>query len=83
VIYKGNDITGETRKMHTENLHNLCLSPNTIRVITSRGTRSERNVAHMEEKFIHGLAQETLKEGVHLEGLGTNGRKILKCIFKK
>lgn len=80
--HKGKDITGEWRKMCNENLHNLCSSPNTIRVIKSRRIRLEQNVTNMEEKCIHGLTQKNLKERVYLEDLGIDGRIILKCIFK-
>jgi hypothetical protein len=34
---KRDEVTGEWRKLHNEELHNLCSSPNIIRMIKSRG----------------------------------------------
>jgi hypothetical protein len=33
--YKSEDVTGEWRKLHNYELHNLCSAPNIIRVIKS------------------------------------------------
>jgi hypothetical protein len=35
-----------------------------------------------EEKCIKGLVKKPKQKGDHLEYLGTDGRIILKCIFK-
>jgi hypothetical protein len=42
-------VTGDWRKLHNEELHNLYSSPNTIRMIKSRRMRWEGNVARMGE----------------------------------
>jgi hypothetical protein len=41
------EVTGEWRKMHTEELHNLYSSPNIIRMIKSRMMRWAGHVARM------------------------------------
>jgi hypothetical protein len=51
---KRDEITGECRKLHNEELHNLYSSPNIIRQIKSRRIRSAGHVARMgEEKKVH------------------------------
>jgi hypothetical protein len=44
-----NEVTGDWRKLHNEELHNLYLSPNIIRLIKSRRMRWTGHVARMEE----------------------------------
>ena len=46
---KRDGITGERRKLHNEELHDLYCSPNIVRVIKSRRMRWAGHVAHMEE----------------------------------
>jgi hypothetical protein len=43
------ELAGDWRKLHTEELHNLYSSPNTIRMIKSRRMRWEGHVAGMGE----------------------------------
>jgi hypothetical protein len=47
---KRDDVTGDLRKLHKEELHNLYSSPKTIRMIKSRRMRWEGHVARMGEK---------------------------------
>jgi hypothetical protein len=47
---KRDEVTGEWRKLHNEELHILYLSPNIIRQIKSRRMRWAVHVARMEEK---------------------------------
>jgi hypothetical protein len=47
---KRNDITGDWKKLHIEDLHDLYSSPNIIRVIKSRRVRWAVHVARMGER---------------------------------
>jgi hypothetical protein len=47
---KRDEVTGEWRKLHNEELHILYLSPNIIRQIKSRRVRWVRHVARMGEE---------------------------------
>jgi len=44
---KRNEVTGECRKLHNEELNDLCCSPNIVRVIKSRRARWAGHVARM------------------------------------
>jgi hypothetical protein len=49
-VPKRDEVTGQWRKLHNEELHNLYASPNIIRMIKSRRLRWAGHVARMEEK---------------------------------
>jgi hypothetical protein len=44
---KGDELTGDWRKVHNEELHNLYFSPSIIRIIKSRRMRCAGHVAQM------------------------------------
>jgi hypothetical protein len=46
---KRDEVTGDWRKLHNEELHNLYSSPNIIRMMESRRTRWAGNVERMGE----------------------------------
>jgi hypothetical protein len=46
---KRDEVTGEWRKLHNEELNNIYPSPNIVRVIKSRRIRWAGHVARMEE----------------------------------
>jgi hypothetical protein len=47
---KRDDVTGEWRKLHNEELHDLCSSPSIIRIIKSKRMRWAGHVTRMREK---------------------------------
>jgi hypothetical protein len=47
---KTDEVTGEWRKLHNEQLHDLCSPPSIIRIIKGRRMRWARHVARMGEK---------------------------------
>jgi hypothetical protein len=47
---KRDEVTGEWRKLHNEELHNLYLSPDIIRQVKSRRMRWAGHVARMERR---------------------------------
>jgi hypothetical protein len=47
---KGDEVTGEWRKLHNKKLNDLYFSPNIVRVIKSRRIRWARHVAGMGDR---------------------------------
>jgi hypothetical protein len=47
---KRDEVTGEWRNLHSEELHNLCSSPDIIRQISSRRMRWAGHVAHLGQE---------------------------------
>ena len=82
--HKRNEVTGEWRKPHNEELNDLYCSPNVVRVIKSRRMRWAEHVARMGRgeaytRFWWG----NLRLRGHLEEPGVDGRIILRWIFRK
>jgi hypothetical protein len=72
---KGDDVTGEWRKLHSGELHNLYSSPDIIRQIKSRGMRWAGHVARMGEgRNVYRVLVGEPKGKGHLEDQGVDGR---------
>jgi hypothetical protein len=60
---KKEEVAGGWRRLHNEELHNLCASPNIIRVIKLRMMRWVGHVAHgIGEKCIQNFGRKTRRE---------------------
>ena len=75
------EVTGEWRRLHNEELNDLYYSPNIVRVIKWRRMRWAGHVAHMgEEKVCIGCWWGNQREGSHWGDLGVDGWIILGWI---
>jgi hypothetical protein len=72
---KRDDVTGDWRKLHNEELHNLYYSPSIIRMIKSRRMRRAGHAARMRRGMHIGHWWEIQKD--HYEDLGVGEWKIL------
>jgi hypothetical protein len=60
---KRDEVTGDWRKLHNEELHNLYSSPDIIRQVKSRGMRWAGHVARMiEEKSVQGFGEKARRK---------------------
>ena len=81
---KREEVTGEWRKLHDEEINNLCSSLSIVQVIKSRRMRWAGHVAHMgERRDIYRVLVGKLKERDHLGDPGIDGKIILRWIFRK
>jgi hypothetical protein len=81
---KRDEVTGDWRKPHNEDLHNMYFMPNTLRMMKSRRVRWAGHVARMGRRGMHiGYWWESQKERDHYEDQDVGGWKILKCILER
>jgi hypothetical protein len=77
---KREEVVGGWRRLCTEELYNLCASPNIIRVSKSRRMRwvGACNMHGRDKKCMQHFDHKNLKGRDHMEDLGINGRIILE-----
>ena len=82
VFRERDEVTGDWRKLHNEELSDLYSSPNVVRVIKLRRMRWAGHVARMgERKGVYRFWWGNLRERDHLEDPGVDGKIILRWIF--
>jgi len=78
------EVTGEWRRLHNEELNDLYCSPNIVRVIKSRRMRRARHVARKgEERGCTGSCWGNWRERDHWGDLGVDGWIILGRISRR
>jgi hypothetical protein len=80
---KRDEVTGELRKLHNEELHDLYSSPTYVRAIKSRRMRWAGHVDRMGRgEACTGFWWGNLRERDHWGDHGVNGRIILRWMFR-
>ena len=81
---KRDEVTGELRKLHNEEINDLYSSPNIVRVIKSRRMRWAGHVARMVEgRGVYRVLVGKPEGKRPLGETGVDGRIILEWIFRK
>jgi hypothetical protein len=76
---KRDEVTGEWRKLHNEELNDLYSLPNIVRVVKSRRMRWAEHVARMGRiEVCTGCWWGNEREGGHWEDPDVDGRIILR-----
>ena len=72
---KRDEVTGDWRKLHNEELNDIYCSPNIVRVIKSRRVRWAGHVARMgERRGIYRVLMGNLTQRDHLGDPGVDGK---------
>jgi hypothetical protein len=79
---KGDEVTGEWRKLHNEVLNDLYSSPNVIQVVKLRRMSWVGHVACMGDRRGSGFWWGNLRERDYLDGTDVDGRIILRWILR-
>jgi hypothetical protein len=70
---------GSWRKLHNDEIHSLCSSTNTVRLMKSRRMRWAEHVARMGEgRAVYGVLIGRAEGRVHWEDIGVGGRITLR-----
>jgi len=78
------EVTGEWRRLHNEELNDLYSSPNIVRVIKSRRMRWAGRVARMgEERWVYRVLTGKPMGKNHWGDLGVDGWITLGWIFRR
>jgi hypothetical protein len=80
---KREEVAGDWRRLHNEELHNLYASQNFIKVMKARSITWAEHVAHTGEINAYKILVQKLKGRDHLEDLGIGGKIILEWILGK
>jgi hypothetical protein len=81
---KRDDVTGEWRKLHNEELRDLYSLPNIVREVNSRRMRWAGHVARMGDgRGVHRVLVGKPEGKSHWGEPDVDGRIILRCIFRK
>ena len=81
---RGDEVTGDWRKLHNEELNDLYSSPNIFRVIKSRKMRWAGHVVRLgENRSVHRVLVKKPEGKNYLEDPDVDGKRILKWIFRK
>jgi hypothetical protein len=83
-VPKRDEVTGELRKLHNEELNDVYSLPNIVQVVKSRRMRWARHVARIGEgRGVHRVLVGSLRERDHWGDPDVDGRIILRGIFRK
>jgi len=83
-VPKSDEVAGEWRKLHNEEVNDLYCSPNIVWVIKSRRMRWAGHVARMGRgEACTGFWWGNLKERDHWRDPGVDGKIIIRWIFRK